>query len=82
MPATPRCNSNKFLPWIAFTLDFTFSSVIFQSEDGDIIDCIDIYKQPAFNHPALKNHKIQVCALNFFGSRKNPDWRMMKIILL
>ncbi|CAI9093613.1 OLC1v1029160C1 [Oldenlandia corymbosa var. corymbosa] len=31
-----------------------------QSEDGDIIDCIDIYKQPAFNHPALKNHKIQM----------------------
>ncbi|KDP34131.1 hypothetical protein JCGZ_07702 [Jatropha curcas] len=31
-----------------------------QSEDGDIIDCIDIYKQPAFNHPALKNHTIQM----------------------
>ncbi|WJZ84812.1 hypothetical protein VitviT2T_004393 [Vitis vinifera] len=31
-----------------------------QSEDGDIIDCIDIYKQPAFDHPALKNHTIQM----------------------
>jgi len=31
-----------------------------QSENGDIIDCVDIYKQPAFDHPALKNHKIQV----------------------
>ncbi|KAK6116848.1 hypothetical protein DH2020_049414 [Rehmannia glutinosa] len=31
-----------------------------QSEDGDIIDCIDIYKQPAFDHPALRNHKIQL----------------------
>ncbi|KAE8677834.1 hypothetical protein F3Y22_tig00111495pilonHSYRG00092 [Hibiscus syriacus] len=31
-----------------------------QSEDGDIIDCIDIYKQPAFDHPALKNHVIQM----------------------
>ncbi|KAF7841460.1 uncharacterized protein G2W53_003758 [Senna tora] len=30
------------------------------SEDGDIIDCIDIYKQPAFDHPALKHHKIQM----------------------
>ncbi|KAJ9560843.1 hypothetical protein OSB04_006003 [Centaurea solstitialis] len=29
-------------------------------KDGDIIDCIDIYKQPAFDHPALKNHIIQV----------------------
>ncbi|ONI33303.1 hypothetical protein PRUPE_1G415700 [Prunus persica] len=31
-----------------------------QSEDGDIIDCIDIYKQPAFGHPALRNHTIQM----------------------
>ncbi|OVA08513.1 protein of unknown function DUF239 [Macleaya cordata] len=31
-----------------------------QSEDGDIIDCVDIYKQPAFDHPALKNHTIQM----------------------
>ncbi|KAL3746830.1 hypothetical protein ACJRO7_015728 [Eucalyptus globulus] len=31
-----------------------------QSEDGDIIDCIDIYKQPAFRHPALRNHTIQM----------------------
>ncbi|XP_019057806.1 PREDICTED: uncharacterized protein LOC109116584 [Tarenaya hassleriana] len=29
------------------------------SEDGDIIDCVDIYKQLAFDHPALKNHTIQ-----------------------
>ncbi|KAJ1427773.1 Neprosin activation peptide, partial [Sesbania bispinosa] len=26
---------------------------------GDIIDCIDINKQPAFDHPLLKNHKLQ-----------------------
>ncbi|CAA7025953.1 unnamed protein product [Microthlaspi erraticum] len=31
-----------------------------KSEDGDIIDCIDIYKQHAFDHPALRNHKIQM----------------------
>ncbi|KAJ1423467.1 hypothetical protein SESBI_12405 [Sesbania bispinosa] len=30
-----------------------------KSEDGDIIDCVNIYKQPAFDHPALKNHTIQ-----------------------
>ncbi|RWR72562.1 hypothetical protein CKAN_00079200 [Cinnamomum micranthum f. kanehirae] len=29
------------------------------SEDGDVIDCIDIYRQPAFNHPFLRNHTIQ-----------------------
>ncbi|KAJ8459874.1 hypothetical protein OPV22_032800 [Ensete ventricosum] len=31
-----------------------------QSEDGDIIDCVDIYKQPALDHPLLKNHIIEV----------------------
>ncbi|KAI9191618.1 hypothetical protein LWI28_010909 [Acer negundo] len=31
-----------------------------KSEDGDIIDCVDINKQPAFDHPALRNHKIQM----------------------
>ncbi|KAK6284434.1 PREDICTED: uncharacterized protein LOC18596072 [Theobroma cacao] len=31
-----------------------------QSEDGDVIDCVDIYKQPAFNHPLLKNHTVQM----------------------
>ncbi|XP_015885083.3 protein neprosin [Ziziphus jujuba] len=31
-----------------------------KSEDGDIIDCVDIYKQPAFDHPALRNHTIQM----------------------
>ncbi|XP_048444521.1 uncharacterized protein LOC103929668 [Pyrus x bretschneideri] len=31
-----------------------------KSEDGDTIDCVDIYKQPAFDHPALRNHTIQI----------------------
>ncbi|KAL1089045.1 hypothetical protein V6Z11_D08G295300, partial [Gossypium hirsutum] len=31
-----------------------------QSDDGDIIDCVDIYRQPAFDHPALRNHVIQM----------------------
>ncbi|XP_052734768.1 uncharacterized protein LOC108342362 isoform X1 [Vigna angularis] len=26
---------------------------------GDIIDCIDIYKQPSLDHPLLKDHKLQ-----------------------
>ncbi|XP_022637381.1 uncharacterized protein LOC111241785 [Vigna radiata var. radiata] len=26
---------------------------------GDTVDCIDINKQPAFDHPLLKNHKLQ-----------------------
>ncbi|KAF3447499.1 hypothetical protein FNV43_RR12685 [Rhamnella rubrinervis] len=31
-----------------------------KSDDGDIIDCVDIHKQPAFDHPALQNHTIQM----------------------
>ncbi|KAL5716066.1 hypothetical protein ACHQM5_017804 [Ranunculus cassubicifolius] len=31
-----------------------------QTEYGDVYDCVDIYKQPAFDHPALKYHKLQV----------------------
>ncbi|XP_054811313.1 uncharacterized protein LOC129312663 [Prosopis cineraria] len=30
-----------------------------KSSDGDIIDCVLISNQPAFDHPGLKNHKIQ-----------------------
>ncbi|KAL1831984.1 hypothetical protein ACET3Z_001635 [Daucus carota] len=31
-----------------------------QSPDGDTIDCIPISHQPAFDHPFLKDHKIQM----------------------
>ncbi|MBA0791362.1 hypothetical protein Gohar_015942 [Gossypium harknessii] len=31
-----------------------------KSPDGDIIDCIKLSHQPAFEHPMLKNHKIQM----------------------
>ncbi|KAL9228188.1 hypothetical protein vseg_003795 [Gypsophila vaccaria] len=29
-----------------------------ETEHGDIYDCVDFYKQPAFNHHALKNHNF------------------------
>ncbi|KAL9246709.1 hypothetical protein vseg_020208 [Gypsophila vaccaria] len=32
----------------------------FLTEYGDILDCVDIYKQPAFDHPSLENHALQV----------------------
>ncbi|KAM4082520.1 hypothetical protein ACJW30_11G180800 [Castanea mollissima] len=31
-----------------------------KSPDGDIIDCVDIYNQPVFDHPLLKNHTIKM----------------------
>jgi hypothetical protein len=40
-----------------------------QSPDGDIIDCVLTHKQLAFDHPLLKNHKLQVkyfTMVNFF----------------
>ncbi|XP_027157802.1 uncharacterized protein LOC113759426 [Coffea eugenioides] len=30
------------------------------SKDGDVIDCVHIYHQPAFDHPLLKDHVIQM----------------------
>lgn len=32
----------------------------FETEYGDIFDCINIYKQPALDHPFLQNHTIQM----------------------
>ncbi|XP_052171460.1 uncharacterized protein LOC127787447 [Diospyros lotus] len=32
----------------------------FNSPDGDIIDCVHISSQPAFDHPLLKNHTVQM----------------------
>ncbi|KAL0379961.1 UNVERIFIED_CONTAM: hypothetical protein Sangu_0060400 [Sesamum angustifolium] len=31
-----------------------------KSPDGDIIDCVHISHQPAFDHPFLKNHTVQM----------------------
>ncbi|KAM0850825.1 hypothetical protein ACQ4PT_052822 [Festuca glaucescens] len=31
-----------------------------ESPDGDIIDCVHISHQPAFDHPLLKNHTLQL----------------------
>ncbi|KAI3803934.1 hypothetical protein L1987_32100 [Smallanthus sonchifolius] len=45
-------------------------------KDGDIVDCVDIYKQPAFDHPALKNHTIQFAVVltegfSYSGAKAN-----------
>ncbi|KAL5098234.1 hypothetical protein RYX36_002561 [Vicia faba] len=31
-----------------------------ETEFGYIVDCVDIKTQPAFDHPLLKNHKLQI----------------------
>ncbi|XP_042380199.1 uncharacterized protein LOC121972611 [Zingiber officinale] len=30
------------------------------NKDGEVIDCVDIYKQPALDHPLLKDHIVQM----------------------
>ncbi|XP_042513217.1 uncharacterized protein LOC122088123 [Macadamia integrifolia] len=40
-------------------------------EDGDIYDCVPIEKQLAFEHPALKNHTIQMEPTSIPESVKN-----------
>uniref|UniRef100_A0A0D3A5J0 Neprosin PEP catalytic domain-containing protein n=2 Tax=Brassica oleracea var. oleracea TaxID=109376 RepID=A0A0D3A5J0_BRAOL len=46
-----------------------------QTEHGDILDCIDINKQLAFDHPLLKNHTIQFAVAEYrhqvFGAKVN-----------
>lgn len=36
-----------------------------QTDYGDVFHCVDIDQQPAFDHPLLKNHKIQVFLITF-----------------
>ncbi|KAK1256730.1 hypothetical protein QJS04_geneDACA024042 [Acorus gramineus] len=42
------------------TEELSTQSFEFEDEYGDIFYCVDIYKQPALDHPLLKNHKIQL----------------------
>ncbi|KAM0004467.1 putative neprosin activation peptide [Helianthus debilis subsp. tardiflorus] len=39
-----------------------------KSPDGDIIDCVHISHQPAFDHPLLKNHTIEM------KPNSHPNW--------
>lgn len=38
-----------------------------QSPDGDIIDCIHMSHQQAFDHPLLQNHTIQVSSVSIIA---------------
>ncbi|XP_042401030.1 uncharacterized protein LOC121991069 [Zingiber officinale] len=37
----------------------------FKDKYGITFDCVDIYKQPAFDHPLLKNHTLQSAGVRF-----------------
>ncbi|KAI3849952.1 hypothetical protein MKW98_026866 [Papaver atlanticum] len=40
------------------------------TKTGDVFDCIDVYKQPSFDHPLLKDHKIQMKP-SYFNREEN-----------
>ncbi|XP_020255623.1 uncharacterized protein LOC109832646 isoform X2 [Asparagus officinalis] len=40
-----------------------------QNARGDIFDCVDIYEQPALDHPSLKDHRIQMAPSSFPGGQ-------------
>ncbi|TVU26696.1 hypothetical protein EJB05_29252, partial [Eragrostis curvula] len=44
-----------------------------QSPDGDIMDCVHISKQPAFDDPFLKNHTIQMRPSYYLGGLSNKS---------
>ncbi|KAL0701800.1 hypothetical protein Bca4012_057922 [Brassica carinata] len=49
-----------------------------KSPDGDVIDCIDIYKQPAFSNPLLKSHELQEFPTempNLEIAADTPNWQ-------
>ncbi|KAF9661097.1 hypothetical protein SADUNF_Sadunf19G0032300 [Salix dunnii] len=47
------------------------AAMTIESPDGDIIDCVHKRKQPALDHPLLKNHKIQ---------REPPEMPRLKLL--
>ncbi|KAI3843634.1 hypothetical protein MKX03_021034 [Papaver bracteatum] len=53
-----------------------------QTEFGDTYDCINIYEQPAFDHPMLKNHKIQMKPNGIHGEQiDEPISNMVSSVL-
>lgn len=60
---------------VSFTLFLTsiylekvlFMMFYLQTKYGDIYDCVDFYKQPAFHHQLLKNHNFhpKACFYSF-----------------
>ncbi|XP_042404724.1 uncharacterized protein LOC121994907 [Zingiber officinale] len=52
----------------------------FKDEYGITFDCVDIYKQPAFDHPLLKNHTLQIKSTSFLKSmNKNLSSETVKL---
>ncbi|KAG5563129.1 hypothetical protein RHGRI_005771 [Rhododendron griersonianum] len=44
-----------------------------ETEYGDTYDCVDFYKQPAFDHPLLKNHSFHFQMKPTLSLKRNKD---------
>ncbi|GAB4850319.1 hypothetical protein Ancab_029618, partial [Ancistrocladus abbreviatus] len=53
---SPRAEG--FQPKLAKKAEGTVKMI--KGDNGDVIDCVDIYKQPGFNHPLSKNYPVQM----------------------
>ena len=51
-----------------------------QSVDGDLIDCVESSQQPAFDHPALRNHTLEVP--NLYLHTTTPTCEFLQFVLL
>ncbi|XP_068651763.1 protein neprosin-like [Aristolochia californica] len=58
---------------------FTVKTI--ETADGDTIDCVDIYRQPAFDHPSLRNHTIQMQPSTYPTGFKSASSRHPKLLL-
>ncbi|CAM0906782.1 unnamed protein product [Alopecurus aequalis] len=47
-----------------------------ESKNGEIIDCVDIYKQPSLNNPLLKDSKDQIMRDIATAVAEQEDWDM------
>ena len=69
------CVSEMFHHSVRYPMLLYWYFVFKQSPDGDIIDCVHMSHQPAFDHPFLKDHKIQVhnlhLCISMFKKKKN-----------
>ncbi|XP_022145286.1 uncharacterized protein LOC111014774 [Momordica charantia] len=59
------------------------SITTFETKEGEIIDCVDIHKQPALDHPSLKNHKVQIRPSTYpFGLSKDSTSSKNNVVSL
>ncbi|GAB2225661.1 hypothetical protein Droror1_Dr00006463 [Drosera rotundifolia] len=44
-----------------------------KANNGDVVDCVNIHEQPAFEHPSLKRHKLQIEPSHYARIHRNES---------